>query len=308
MSKTITDFFFNSDPDSISNCGKATLPKTAADTTSPYRFGFLDKQTLSPEGLFEVFGESSSTTKPSAPKPIIEPEEKKLLCDIGFALRRKHEIDVFSGISLESGDEWAAEVVNETGLGLTALGNSNKLITDSSYPLHIGLDPARAFDRALLARLGGWIYAGKERQREAFLYPHDTLTKLYFRLNTKKSTGNGSFYIRIRVWGHRPDISQDTVHEVTGMTFMRPLLPNGKLGKHKVIVRLCGGPGNGKWHIGVEEAAYLIEEQGYEFYVPGPPKRKLVVVHREECTYLRAVGDKIGGNELMSLTCSHPFP
>ncbi len=290
-------------PDSIQTWNTARLPPAAQDATSTARFGFLDGQTMPPEGL-EVFGGTTSTQKPPIPKPIVESVDKPLLCDVIVVLPRKHTHDVFSGISLRCGDEWAVDVVRTTGKGLDASGGSD-LITDTTYPLHVGLDPDRAIDRALLARLGGWFYVGNGREREVFWYPHDIPVKLYFRLNAPRSKGRGRFLIRVRVWGYRRPIEGPPGSEATQMTRMYTEVSSNGRPKNKRIVSICGGPEDAPWHLSVEQAVSLIEE-GYQIMVKGNPPQPLVIVRRTGCVYLRAVGDQVGRNQLLSLPlCTH---
>lgn len=167
------------------------------------RRAFLDTKPL-PTGDADVFSVAVVTQRAATPAPVLPPPGP-LVGEFTYVVRESAR-DVFTGITLQWGDDYEIEASGEIWAGVALTGNNgpagwtDRLVDDARWPLHSGLDPVHAHPFALLARVGGWLYVGDKLGRRRYLSPRPL--GLHLRINDDRpGNGRGQFDVIVRPLG-----------------------------------------------------------------------------------------------------------
>jgi hypothetical protein len=202
--------------------------------------------------------------------------------------------ELFTGIVLQWGDRWDITAEGEVTIGGDALGPDGRADTvwDARFPLHGGRD-RRATEQCLLARLNNYVFIGRRRPAERWLYPDEVF--LCFRLNQTSAVGRGGFSVRARVTGARRQLQR--LLEV-GCTERRdPKDRDRRLGAIGGVHR-----DGSTWRLPLDEAVAAVE-QGTVFFVrtPGVGGQEVAIAGRAPRRHLRSIPDRSRLNNLLSL-------
>jgi len=250
----------------------------------------------------DLFAPQLDLSKPAVPQPLLPPRPTELIFEREYTIRPGLLGDLHTGVTLKWGDEYEIEAEGEIWAGDITIGNNgpegvtDRIVDDARWPLHSGLDPLHAFPFALLGRLGGWFYVGRGLPRRRYLGYESS--RLFLRINDNSpGDGNGSFRVRVRVWGDR----------IWGMlgpraTQIRCIVRDSD-DPDRRIDTIGGVLADGtSWRLSLDDAVAAAKE-GHEFFAEDPDGHNVsvVVATRQGRDYLRTVADGDWPNNLLAL-------
>lgn len=253
-----------------------------------------------PRADVDVFSSQLETRKPPVPVPQL-PSAGPMIGEFTYVVAESAR-DVFTGITLEWGDEYEIEASGEIWAGVALTGNSgpegwpDRPVDDARWPLHSGLDPTNARPFALLARIGGWVYVGNRMDRRRFLSM--TPLPLHLRINDDHpGNGSGQFEVTVRLWGKpRPVVYPE-----------RSILCATRRGSR--VERVGGVHRDGSsWELTVVEAIVWIERYSHAFTVGSDNGPSVRVGRIRGRKFLRSSGDRSRANNLRRLSACISVP
>jgi hypothetical protein len=279
-------------PPSFTAWPTPTVPRVVLERLPEVRRVVLGDRPV-PATDVDVFSPALQTRKPPTPPPLV-PNPGPLVGEFTYVVAESAR-DVFTGITLQWGDDYEIEATGEIWAGVPLTGNNgpagwtDRLIDDARWPLHSGLDPVGAHPFALLARVGGWFLVGEHMERRRFL--NLLPLPLHLRINNDHpGNGSGAFRATVRLWGQpRPVVYPE-----------RSILCATRRGSR--IERVGGVHADGSsWQLTVDEAINWVERYGHSFTTgsdDGPP---VVVGQRGGRRFIRSRGDRSRSNNLRRL-------
>ncbi|WP_405064966.1 DUF3892 domain-containing protein [Kribbella sp. NBC_01510] len=241
----------------------------------------------------DVFSPTVQSRKASTPPPVLS-SARQLVGTFTYAVAESAR-DVFTGITLEWGDEYEIAATGEIRAGLALAGSNgpagwtDQLVDDARWPLHTGLDPVGAHPFALLARVGGWFLVGEHMKRRRFL--SQLSLPMHLRINDNQpGNGSGLFVVTVTLWGReRPIVYPE-----------RSILCATRAGGR--IDRVGGvHPDGSPWQVTLTEAIEWIQRYGHTFTAGSDSGPRVVVSHLRGLSYLRSRGDRTRSNNLRRL-------
>jgi hypothetical protein len=289
----ITTSGFPMPPTSFPRWPKPTVPRIVLERLPEVRRAVLGDRAIPTGDALDLFSSGVATRKQDPPT-IILPDPGPLVGEFIYTVAESAR-DVFTGITLQWGDEYEIESTGEIWAGgaLTGSngpnGQTDQLVDDARWPLHSGLDPSHAHPFALLARVGGWFFVGEHMKRRRFLSPHPL--PLHLRINDDRpGNGSGAFRAIVRLWGTPRKIVYPE----------RSILCATRTRQH---VETIGGthPDGKSWRLTVEEAIEWVERYGHTFTTGTDAGPRVVVIRTRGRASLRSRGDRTRANNLRSL-------
>jgi Protein of unknown function (DUF3892) len=286
---------FPTPPASFSGWPAPVVPRLVLENLPEVRRVVLGDRPL-PAGDVDLFSPRLPTRKPEAP-PAPVPPHGPLVGEFTYVVAESAR-DVFTGITLEWGDEYEIEATGEIRSGAFLAGGNgpagwtDRLVDDARWPLHSGLDPSGAHPYALLARIGGWFLVGERMDRRRFL---SSLTlPLHLRINDDNpGNGSGRFVVTVRLWGspRRVVYPERAIRAVT---------------RNRGRVEKVGGvhADGSAWWLTVAEAVEWVDRYGHSFTVGADDGPRVQVRRGPGQVHLRSVGDRSRTNNLESLPAS----
>ncbi|HSI81491.1 MAG TPA: DUF3892 domain-containing protein [Solirubrobacterales bacterium] len=284
-------------PAGFSAWPEPTVPRVVLEHLPEVRRALLASRPL-PAGDVDAFGGDVELSKPPTPAPALPPPASSTMVWERTYRVRESDRDVYTGITLEWGDEYEIEASGEirahplerkTG----PEGLDDERVDDARWPLHAGIDPDNPRPYALLARVGGWFHVGAKLPRRRFLGPRPL--RLFLRINDRRpGNGSGQLSATVRLWG-RP--RQVVVPERRIECVVRTR-PDGR--RSRRIEGVGGsGPDGTTWRLSTAEAV-LWADNGHEFVV-GDDEVPVTTVRSGKTRYLRTHADATTENNLLEL-------
>lgn len=277
-------------PTSFGTWPAPRVPRVVLERLPEVRRAFLGTGSL-PPGDVDVFSPAVATRRGVAPAPVL-PQPGPLVGEFTYAVRESAR-DVFTGITLEWGDDYEIDAAGQIWAGAALTGANgpagwvDRLVDDARWPLHSGLDPVHAHPFGLLARVGGWFYVGDRLARRRYLSPRPL--GLHLRINDDRpGNGSGQFMVTVRLWGRpRPVVYPE-----------RSILCANR-DRRNQIASVGGIHSDGTpWTLSRADAVTWVERYGHAFTVGADDGPTVTVVRHR---YLRSRGDRSRTNNLASL-------